>query len=170
MAPSSPNVSAPSSGSTLLGRQTSSAPPRTPPDWRNTATGHVQIHAGGEPQPADDRVAKVGKDVAVQVVGHDDLEALRLAYQLHRQGVHVAVLGFDATELGGDALEGLLPDLVSGHRVRFVAHGDANLAVILRPPERGADDPLNALGGVDLFGDVLIAVDAPPAEIHSFGV
>src|SRR6266487_2637687 len=205
MAPSSPNVSAPSSASTLPRSQTSSATPRSPPDWRSTAPGtvkipepivvpttmrtrsrsvrtrascrgagadiselrehqraredgrhrvgdpfarerrrravhrleqprspptRVKISAGGEPQPADERGAKVGKDVAVQVVGHDDLEALRLAYQLHRQGVHVAVLGFDATELGGDALEGLLPDLVSGHRVRFIAHGDADLAAV----------------------------------------
>src|SRR5439155_2882562 len=287
MAPSSPNVSAPSSASTLPRSQTSSATPRSPPDWRSTAPGtvkipepivvpttmrtrsrsvrtrascrgagadiselrgnsrrnlagssrpadvgrpqpgserrlyralevagrpgsaellehqraredgrhrvgdpfarerrrravhrlehprspppRVEIGAGGESQPADERGPQVREDVAVQVVGHYDLEALRLAHQLHRECVDVTVLGLDAPELGGDALERVLPDLVSGHRVRFVAHGDANLAVILRPPERGADDPLHALGRVDLFGDVLIAVDAPPAEIHSFG-
>src|SRR2546430_2505950 len=43
MAPSSPNVSAPSSASTLPRSQTSSATPRSPPDWRSTAPGTVKI-------------------------------------------------------------------------------------------------------------------------------
>ena len=80
------------------------------------------------------------------------------------------MLGADPAELGGDALEGLLPDLVGGYGVRFVAHRDARLAVILRPLEGGADDALHALRRVDFFGDVLVAADAPPAEIHPFGV
>src|SRR2546426_6508949 len=43
MAPSSPKVSAPSSASTLPRSQTSSATPRSPPDWRSTAPGTVKI-------------------------------------------------------------------------------------------------------------------------------
>src|SRR6058998_102804 len=280
MAPSSPNVSAPSSASTLPRSQTSSATPRSPPDWRSTAPGTVKIPepivvpttmrtrsrsvrtrassreaggadtselrrdgrgdvagsgrpaeirrpysggerrpyrllegagrpgsaellehqragehgrhrvgdplarewrcravhrleqprspparmkigAGGEPQPADERGAQVGQDVAVQVVGHDDLEALRLAHQLHRQCVHVAVLGLDPAEPGGDALERLLPDLVSGHGVRLVAHRDPGLGVILRPLEGGAADALHAPRRVDFLGNILVAAAAP---------
>src|ERR1041385_7225148 len=43
MAPSSPNVSAPRSASTLPRSQTSSATPTSPPDWRSTAPGTVKI-------------------------------------------------------------------------------------------------------------------------------
>src|SRR2546429_5812039 len=103
-------------------------------------------------------------------MGHDDLEALWIAYQLHRQCVHVAVLGVDPSELGGDVPERLLPDLVSWDGVRLVAHRNAGLAVILRPLERGADDALHALRGVDFFGDVLITGNAPAAEVHPFRV
>src|SRR3989454_3462531 len=137
--------------------------PRSPP-------ARMKIGAGGDPQPADERGAQVGQDVAIQVVGYDDLEALRLAHQLHRQGVHVAVLGLDPAELGGDPFERLLPDPVSGHCIRLVAHRNAGLAVILRPLEGGADDALHALRGVDFFGDEFIAAHAPPAEINPFGV
>src|SRR5438477_8334494 len=123
-----------------------------------------------EAHSADERGAQVGQNMAVQVIGHDDLEALRIAYQLHRQCVHVAVLGVDPSELGGDVPERLLPDLVSWDGVRLVAHRNAGLAVILRPLEGGADDALHALRGVDFFGDVLVTGNAPPAEVHPFRV
>src|SRR5690349_4165095 len=43
MAPSSPKVSAPSSASTLPTSHTTSATPRSPPDWRSTAPGTVKM-------------------------------------------------------------------------------------------------------------------------------
>src|SRR5882724_11608186 len=289
MAPSSPNVSAPSSASTLPRSQTSSATPRSPPDWRSTAPGTVKIP---EPIVVPTTMRTRSRSVSTRAsccgaAGADTVRAarrwpprrrgfrpsrrypasapprraspvppargrgplrerraarasarrrarppsgwrspcpraaapihaparttpllpdrggywrwrralarrparrpgrtgcrrtgcwsrspgaLRLAYQLHRQRVHVAVLGLDRAKLGGDPLERFLPNPVSWHGVRFVAHRNAGLAVILRPLEGGADDPLHALRRVDLFGHVLIAADVPPAEIHPFGV
>jgi hypothetical protein len=90
--------------------------------------------------------------------------------QLHCESVHVTVLRLDLREFRGDLFELVLPDLVGGHRIRLVAHRDTALAVILRPFEGGADDALHALGRIDFLGDVLLAADAPPAEIDPFGV
>src|SRR5439155_1702166 len=99
MAPSSPNVSAPSSASTLPRSQTSSATPRSPPDWRSTAPGtvkipepivvptgpaRVKVGARSEAEPAHEPGAQVRENVSVEIVGDDHLEPLRLAHQLHR--------------------------------------------------------------------------------------
>src|SRR5207248_2716987 len=94
----------------------------------------------------------------------------RLAHQLEGQGVHVAVLRADPRIPRRDVLEPVLPDFVRGDRVGLVAHGDAGLAVGLRPLERRADDALDARGGVDLLGDVRLPFDSTLACVDPLGV
>src|SRR5438094_9467121 len=130
----------------------------------------VEVRARREAEATDEPRAQVGEDVAVQVVCDDDLKALGLAHQLQRKGVHVAVLGADAGERRRDSLERLLPHLVGRHGVGLVAHRDARLATRRRPLERGSDDPLDTLEGVDLLRDVPFAVDAALPEINSLRV
>jgi hypothetical protein len=49
----------------------------------------VEVAAGGQPDAAGDGRAEVGDDVAEQVVGDDDVEALRVRDEEHRGGVDV---------------------------------------------------------------------------------
>src|SRR5881396_1596979 len=130
----------------------------------------MKIRAGGEPEPADQARPQVREDIAVQVVGDDDLKPLGLAHQLHRERVHVAVLGVDACELSGDAPEGLLPDAVRWHGVRLVAHGHPGLAVRSGPLEGRADDPIDASRGVDLLGDIRLPLSAALPGVDSLRV
>src|SRR5690242_1923756 len=130
----------------------------------------VEVGARREPQSTYEPRAEVRQYVAVEIVADDDLEPLGLAHQLHRQGVHVAMLGVDPRKLGGDALERFLPDPMRGHGVRLVAHRDASLAVRLRPLERRADDTLHGFAGVYFLGDVLVALDSAPTEIDAFSI
>ena len=62
----------------------------------------VDVAAGRQPDAAGDRGGEVGEDVAEQVVGDDDVEALRLGHQEHRRRVDVQVVGGDVRELRAD--------------------------------------------------------------------
>src|SRR6266576_301658 len=117
----------------------------------------MEVGAGGDAEPAHEPGTEVGQDIAVEVVRYDDLKALRLTHHLQRQSVDIPVLGRDGRVLLRDGLEAILPNSVRGNRVRLVAHRHARLAVRFRPLEGRADDPLDALAGVDLLRDVLIA-------------
>src|SRR4029077_17456775 len=94
MAPSSPNVSAPSRASTLPATQTTRATPMSPPDWRSTAPGTVKM-----PEPivvpttmrtrsrsvrtrASSRVVPATLELAGNGLGH--LSGRRLAADIRR--------------------------------------------------------------------------------------
>src|SRR5690349_17450089 len=134
-------------------------------DWleQGVRLAGMEVGARRDPQPAYQPGAEVGQDIAVEVVRYNDLEALRLTHHLQRQGVYVPMLGGDGLVFLRDALEAILPNPVRGNRVRLVAHRHARLAMRLRPLEGGADDPLYALAGVDLLGDVLVPARAAAA-------
>src|SRR6267142_684565 len=117
----------------------------------------VQVCAGGEAEPAHQPRAQVGKDVTIEVIGHDDFEALRFAYQLQRQRIDIPMLGGDLWVLARYRLEPVLPDAMGGNRVRLVAHRHALLAMGLCPLEGRANDALDSLSRVDFLRDVLIA-------------
>src|SRR5262249_23950696 len=76
----------------------------------------------------------------------------------------------DLRVLPRNRLELVLPDAVCRDRVRLVTHGDAGLAMCLGPLEGRRNDSLDALAGIDLFGDVLVPARAAPAEVVPFGV
>ena len=67
------------------------APARTSTGWCRG----VDVAAGREADAAGDRRTDVGEDVAEQVVGDDDVEALGLRDEEHRRGVDVLVVGRD---------------------------------------------------------------------------
>ena len=58
-------------------------------------TGVRQAGRGGEPEPAGDRGGEVGEDVAEHVLGHDHVELLGRARELHGRVVHQHVLDRD---------------------------------------------------------------------------
>src|SRR5690348_4092029 len=65
----------------------------------------VQVGARGEPETADQTGTEVRQDIAIEVVGDNDLKPLGLAHHLHGEGIDVPVFRFDPSELDGDALE-----------------------------------------------------------------
>src|SRR3954470_23031581 len=136
----------------------------------------MQISPRRQTQSALERGAKVGDDVAEQIVGNDDVERRRVLDQQKHQCIDIKVTSLDAGILRCDLLEHPLPQRVSlRHRVALVGHADAPAAVSLREFERVANDPVNALVGVHFLLDcdlVLRAgLEAPAdADIEAFRV
>src|ERR1041385_6553538 len=134
------------------------------------ALARMQIRAGGDSQAAHQARAKIGEDVAVEIVGHDDLEAPRVAHQFQCERVDIAMLRFNAAILGSDRLELLLPDPVRRDRVGLVAHRDALFSVRFGPFERRANDAFDALRRIHFFRDVLVPARAAAARVLAFGI
>ena len=130
-----------------------SAPSRAPARTSRSVPGW-RLAEAAIAEAALQRGAEIGDDVAEHVVGDDHVEALGLADQLHRQGVDEEVAGLDLRILGGHLVEAPLPEIVAvAHDVRLVGHADLARLVRSRVFERGADDPLHPLAGVDLLLD-----------------
>ena len=113
------------------------------------AAARVDVAARSKADAAADGRADVGEDVAEEVVGDDDVEALRLRQEEHRGRVDVAVVGLHLGVLNLDAIECLLPCLTCiDEDVRLVDERDL-LAPLHRALESVADDPLGTERGVD---------------------
>ncbi len=136
----------------------------------------MQIAGGGEPEAALQRGAEVGDDVAEQVVGHDHVELRRRLHHQERERVDVEVPCLDAGVLRRDLAEDALPQRVPlRHRVALVGHAHAAAACGLRELERVADDPVDALVGVELLLDRDLVVGArleaaADADVQPLGV
>ena len=105
------------------------------------AASSPMLAPGDEAEPADQPRRQIAQDVAEQVGRDDDVEARRIAHQLHG-----AVVDDDVVELDvGVALRDLAPDLQEqprGHLedVRLVDERDPLAAVGARVFEREAND------------------------------
>ena len=144
-------------------------------EHRRAAAGRVDVGRGGKAQPALDRRAQVGQDVAEQVRRHHHVQ--RLGCQHHPGGQRVDVIGgdLDLGIFGGD----LAGDLVPEHhgmalRVRL---GDRSQSS--RPPlrlfEAKAQDAFDPGAGEDrgLDRDLVrgaLMQPAAGASVFAFGV
>ena len=85
----------------------------------------IDVARGRHSQPALQRGAEIGDDIAKHVVGDDHVEHLRRADHLHRQGVdkHVEVL--DAGVLLRHFFERAEPEIApEAHHIVLVGHAD----------------------------------------------
>jgi hypothetical protein len=105
---------------------------------------------GGYAEAADQPGDEVGQDVAKQVHGHDDIEALGGEHQLHAGGIDDHVVVLDVGILGGDLL-GDFEEQAVGHLedVGLVDDGDFLAAKLAGVLEGVADDALGAKAGDD---------------------
>ena len=90
-------------------------------EQRRARPGRVEVRRGGPPDPAGDGAAEVGEDVAEEVVGDDHVVPAGVLHEVDARGVDVVVAGRDVGVLGGDLVEGALPE-IAGERehVRLV--------------------------------------------------
>ncbi len=135
----------------------------------------VDVARRGEADAARDRGRQVGDDVAEQVVGDDDVEAGRVGDQEDHGRVDVQVVDGDVRVLGGDAVDGALPEgSGEGQHVGLVHERDA-LALALRGQvEREPHGALDAVRRVHghLGRDLVLgaaAEDAAVARVRSLG-
>lgn len=82
-------------------------------EHRRERARRVDVAGGGQADAAGDGGGEVGEDVTEEVVGDDDVEALRLGDEEDRRGVDVQIVGADLRILGGDLVEGVLPEVVA---------------------------------------------------------
>ena len=73
-----------------------------------------------QPEPAGHRGGEVGEDVAEHVLGHDDVELLGRARELHGRVVDEHVLDLDVRILGGDLVDDAAPEPRRLEHVRLV--------------------------------------------------
>ena len=127
-------------------------------------------------EPALEGRAQVGDDVAEQVVGDDHFELRGVEHHVHGERIDVIVRRLDPGIGGRDFLEDALPEGVPLlHGVRLVRHAHFRLAARLRVLEGVADDPVDALEGVQLFldGDLVVGPRleaAADADVEAFRV
>ena len=115
---------------------------------RRPGAGRVEVGRGGEADAAADGAGQVGQDVAEEVVGHDDVVALRLLDQVDARGVDVVVVPGDVGELGRDLVDGALPQVAGeGEHVGLVDQGQVAAGSPRRQIEGEADAALGAHAG-----------------------
>ena len=137
-------------------------------EHRGVGAAHVEVAARREPDAPADGGGQVGDDVAEEVVGDHDVEAARVGDQEDRGGVDVQVVGRHVREVGGDGGHGAGPEVAGvGEHVGLVHEGQVPARSPLRPPERVADDPLDAVRRVDahLGGDLVRGAAADGAAV-----
>ena len=118
----------------------------------------VDVARGRETEAAGDDGGDVGRDVAEEVRGDDDVELVRAANQVHRGAVDEQAVDLDFGELSRDFLDDVVPeDHRVGLCVRFGDRGEVALA-FGRRLEGAADDAFGALPGEQtrLDGDFVV--------------
>ena len=138
----------------------------------------LRLAEAAEPDPAGDRAAEVGEDVAEQVVGDDHVVAARVLHEVDARGVDVVVRGRDVGVLGGDLVERALPQVAGeGEHVGLVHEREVAPAARLLSGqlEREADAALDAHPRVDraLRGDLVrraLAQEPALAGVDALGV
>ncbi len=137
---------------------------RTVHGLEHAGEGAVRVDVAGcrQSDAAADRSRQVGEDVAEQVVGDDHIESSRVGHQEDGRRIHVQVADVDVRELGGDTVDGALPEAAGVHEHVGLVHERQLLAAPLRQLEREAGDPLDAERGVDgeLVRDLVRGADA----------
>ena len=73
------------------------------------ATAGVEVAARREADASTDGCANVSEDVAEEVVGDDDVEALGLGDEEHRRRIHMLVVGLHVRVVSSHTIEGALP-------------------------------------------------------------
>ncbi len=86
----------------------------------------------GEPEPAGDGCGDVGEDVAEHVLGHDDVERVGWADELHRDAVDERVPQLDVGVVGGELGDDPPPEARGVEHVRLV---DRDEEATARPRE-----------------------------------
>ena len=84
--------------------------------------GRVDVATRREPDATGDGSTEVGEDVAEQVVGHNDVEALRIGDEVNGRRVDVAVIDADAREIGADGLHRAGPEITRMHEHVVLVH------------------------------------------------
>ena len=114
----------------------------------------ADVRARDDAQPADEPGPEVAEDVAVEVLGDDDVDLVGVSHHLHRAGVDDHLRRLDARVLEGDATEDVEEQAVGElHDVRLVDAGDA-----LAPHALGVVEGVLADAGAALLGDELHAL------------
>ena len=137
--------------------------------------GRIDVAARRESDTTSDRRTQVGEDVAEQVVGHDDVEALRIGHEVDGRGIDVAVVDRNVGEVGRDCLDRAGPQIAGVHEHIVLVHqGELVPRARRRAGKRVAHHPLDAVGGVDaLFGGDLVwralAQESTSAGIGTLG-
>ena len=136
----------------------------------------VEVRRRGESDATGDRAPEISQDVAEQVVGHHDVVAMRILDEVDAGRVDMVVGGLDTGVLGGDLVEGALPQVASEREhVRLVDQGDvagrSGLGELEGVPDAALDTVTRvhrALGG-HLLGRAP-AKDTTLADIGPLGV
>ncbi len=141
------------------------------------AAGGVEIGAGGEADGAGNDGGEVAEDIAEQVGCDDDIEGVGAANEVHGGGIDEEGLGGDVGELGGDVVEGAVPeDHAVALGVGLGDGSDAFAAIAAAGEFEGvADDAFAAATGEDrcLDGDfvgLVVIEEAADLRVLAFGV
>ena len=142
---------------------------------RRAGACRVEVRRRGEADASRHGAAEVGEDVAEEVVGDDDVVALRVLHEVDAGGVDVVVGGLDIGVVGGHPVEGPLPEVARERE--HVGLVDERQVVPATPSqfEGEADAALHAHTRVDraLGGDLVrraLAQEATLAGIGALGV
>ena len=129
----------------------------------------AEVGAGRDTEAADEAGDEIGQDVAEQVHGDDDVEALGHEHQLHAGGIDDDVIALDVGELLGDLFADLQKQAIRHlEDVGLVDDRDLLATVLARVLEGVADDALRAVAGDD--GDRLGGAAAGTDEVLDAGV
>jgi hypothetical protein len=117
----------------------------------------ADVGPGDDAEAADQAGAEVGQDVAVEVLGDDDVEPVRVAHHVHGGGVDDDLLELDGGVAGGHAAGAVEHQAVGHlHDVGLVHRGDAAAAVL-----GGVLEGVLGDAGAALVGDELDALGYP---------
>ena len=110
------------------------------------------VRRRGHPQPADQSGCQVGEDVTQQILGHDQVESLRVTDQLHGGSVDVQVVGRDVGILLRNLIENGSEEGERSKDVRLVDASDFRLRSTSPASqlERRSSNPLGTSSRDDL--------------------
>ena len=106
----------------------------------------AQRGRGEHPEGAGEHGRLVAQDVAEEVLGHDDIERLRAADEVHGGGVYQLVREFDIRIVAGEVGDGLAPQAGGLQNVRLVHAQEATPALVGRLEADTGDSGDLALG------------------------
>jgi hypothetical protein len=136
-------------------------------EHRREATIWIDVAARGQSDATRDCGGKISKDVAKEVVGHDDVETRRVGDEEDRCGINVQVIGSDSGVLGGHCVEDAVPQPAGINQHVVLVNQRDLVAAPGRALERVSDDAFRTVRGVDahLSSDLLWSAGTHQATI-----
>src|SRR5699024_2343618 len=141
---------------------------------RRVGLGGVDIARGCQADAACNSACQVGQDIAEEVIGDNNVVALRIGDHVNSGGVDVVVVDLDLREFLGDIFYGALPQVTSVDQHVGLVHQGQLFATALGTVESIAYHALDAVAGVlrDLRGHLVLSTltqSTAIARIQAFG-